>query len=95
MGDVPYGLLISGGLDSSVVAAWPWACPAKGDDDNASQAWWPNVHSFAIGLEGSPDLAAAEEVAEFIGTTHHGLTYTIQEGSMPSATSSNTSKRTT
>ena len=50
------------------------------DDDNASQAWWPNVHSFAIGLEGSPDLAAAKEVAEFIGTTHHSLTYMIQEG---------------
>ncbi len=81
MGDVPYGLLISGGLDSSVVAALAMRhSKQRVDDDNASQAWWPNVHSFAIGLEGSPDLAAAEEVAAFIGTTHHGLTYTIQEG---------------
>ena len=80
MGDVPYGL-ISGGLDSSVVAAFAMRhAQQRVDDDNASQAWWPNVHSFAIGLEGSPDLAAAEEVAQFIGTTHHGLTYTIQEG---------------
>ena len=81
MGDVPYGLLISGGLDSSVVAALAMRhAQQRVDDDNASKAWWPNVHSFAIGLEGSPDLAAAAEVAEFIGTTHHGLTYTIQEG---------------
>jgi asparagine synthase (glutamine-hydrolysing) len=50
------------------------------DDDDASPAWWPRLHSFAIGLEGSPDLAAAERVAEHIGTVHHGLTFTIQEG---------------
>lgn len=81
MGDVPYGLLISGGLDSSVVAALAMRhANRRVDDDNASQAWWPNVHSFAIGLEGSPDLAAAADVAKSIGTTHHGLTYTVQEG---------------
>lgn len=81
MGDVPYGLLISGGLDSSVVAALAMRhAQHRIDEDNATEAWWPKVHSFAIGLEGSPDLAAAAEVAEFIGTIHHGLTYTIQEG---------------
>ena len=81
MGDVPYGLLISGGLDSSVVAALAMRHAARRvDDDNASEAWWPNVHSFAIGLDGSPDLAAAQHVADHIGTTHHSLTYTVQEG---------------
>ena len=81
MGDVPYGLLISGGLDSSVVAALAMRHAGRRvDDENASQAWWPNVHSFAIGLEGSPDLAAAHRVADHIGTTHHSLTYTVQEG---------------
>ena len=81
MGDVPYGLLISGGLDSSVVAALAMRhATHRIDDDNASEAWWPKVHSFAIGLEGSPDLKAAAEVAEFIGTVHHSLTYTVQEG---------------
>ena len=81
MGDVPYGLLISGGLDSSVVAALAMRhAQQRVDDDNTSEAWWPKVHSFAIGLEGSPDLKAAAAVAEFIGTLHHGLTYTVQEG---------------
>ena len=81
MGDVPYGLLISGGLDSSVVAALAMRhAQYRVDDENNSEAWWPKVHSFAIGLEGSPDLKAAAEVAEFIGTVHHGLTYTVQEG---------------
>ena len=81
MGDVPYGLLISGGLDSSVVAALAMRhAQRRIDDENASEAWWPKVHSFAIGLEGSPDLKAAAEVANFIGTVHHSLTYTVQEG---------------
>lgn len=81
MGDVPYGLLISGGLDSSVIAAIAMKHAARRVDDGGdTEAWWPRVHSFSIGLEGSPDLAAAEEVAEAIGTVHHGLHFTIQEG---------------
>lgn len=81
MGDVPYGLLISGGLDSSVIAAIAMRHAARRvDDEGHSEAWWPRVHSFSIGLEGSPDLAAAKEVAEAIDTVHHGLTFTIQEG---------------
>lgn len=81
MGDVPYGLLISGGLDSSVIAAIAMRHAARRvDDEGNSEAWWPRVHSFSIGLEGSPDLAAAKKVAEAIGTVHHGLTFTIQEG---------------
>jgi len=81
MGDVPYGLLISGGLDSSVIAAMAMQhARTRVDDDAQSEAWWPRVHSFSIGLEGSPDLAAAQTVADAIGTVHHGITFTIQEG---------------
>lgn len=81
MGDVPYGMLISGGLDSSVIAGLAMQLAAsRVDDEGHSKAWWPTPHSFAIGLEGSPDLAAAAEVAEALGTIHHGVTYTIQEG---------------
>ena len=81
MGDVPYGVLLSGGLDSSLVAA----CAARYarqrvDDDDRGEAWWPRLHSFAIGLEGSPDLAAAQVAADAIGTVHHGFTYTLEEG---------------
>ena len=81
MSDVPYGLLLSGGLDSSVVAACA-VRHARGrvEDDERSEAWWPRVHSFAIGLEGSPDLAASQVVADALGTVHHPFTYTIEQG---------------
>ena len=81
MSDVPYGVLLSGGLDSSLVAAVAarYARRRIEDNDN-SEAWWPRLHSFAIGLEGSPDLAAAEVAAEALGTVHHGFTYTFEEG---------------
>ncbi|CAG0979093.1 asparagine synthase (glutamine-hydrolysing) [Gammaproteobacteria bacterium] len=81
MTDVPYGVLLSGGLDSSLVAA----CAAKFareriEDGDRSEAWWPRLHSFAIGLEGSPDLAAAKVAAEALGTVHHGFVYSFAEG---------------
>ena len=81
MSDVPYGLLISGGLDSSVVSAIAMQFARnRVEDDGATEAWWPRVHSFSIGLAGSPDVAAAEKVAAHIGTVHHSLAFTIQEG---------------
>jgi asparagine synthase (glutamine-hydrolysing) len=81
MGDVPYGLLISGGLDSSVIAAIAQQfAQNRVEDDGKSKAWWPQAHSFSIGLEGSPDLAAAKVVADAIGTIHHTLHFTVQEG---------------
>ena len=81
MTDVPYGVLLSGGLDSSITSAVAKRFAAlRVEDDDQSAAWWPQLHSFAIGLEGAPDLKAAREVAEKIGTVHHEMTYTIQEG---------------
>ncbi|WP_375322023.1 asparagine synthase B [Aliivibrio logei] len=81
MTDVPYGVLLSGGLDSSITSAVAKKFAAmRIEDDQQSQAWWPQLHSFAVGLEGAPDLKAAREVADQIGTVHHEMTYTIQEG---------------
>lgn len=81
MSDVPYGVLLSGGLDSSVISALAKGFAAKRiETGGKTDAWWPTLHSFAIGLEGAPDLAAARKVAEHIGTVHHEIHYTIQEG---------------
>jgi asparagine synthase (glutamine-hydrolysing) len=81
MTDVPYGVLLSGGLDSSIIAALAAKHAAmRVEDHEESPAWWPRLHSFAIGLEGSPDLAAAQKAAKHIGTVHHGFIFTIQEG---------------
>jgi asparagine synthase (glutamine-hydrolysing) len=81
MSDVPYGVLLSGGLDSSVISAIAKKYSAKRiETDGKSDAWWPQLHSFAVGLKGAPDLIKAREVAEHIGTVHHEINYTIQEG---------------
>ncbi len=81
MSDVPYAVLLSGGLDSSLVSAIAAKYVAKRvEDDDQSDAWWPRLHSFAVGLEGAPDLKAAQKVADMIGTVHHEVHFTIQEG---------------
>jgi asparagine synthase (glutamine-hydrolysing) len=81
MTDVPYGVLLSGGLDSSLVAAVAAGFARRRiEDDDRDEAWWPRLHSFAIGLEGSPDLKAAEVAAEALGTVHHGFIYSFEEG---------------
>ena len=81
MSDVPYGVLLSGGLDSSVISAIAEKFSAmRIEDDSRTRAWWPRLHSFAVGLKGAPDLDKARLVAEHIGTVHHEINYTIQEG---------------
>ena len=81
MSDVPYGVLLSGGLDSSVISAIAKKYASKRiETDSRQDAWWPQLHSFAVGLKGAPDLAKAKEVADFIGTVHHEINYTIEEG---------------
>ncbi len=80
MTDVPYGVLLSGGLDSSIIAAVTQKhAGMRVEDQEQSPAWWPRLHSFAVGLKGSPDLLAAEKVAAHIGTVHHGFEFTLQE----------------
>ena len=81
MSDVPYGVLLSGGLDSSIISAIAQKFAAKRvEDGGQTGAWWPRLHSFAVGLKGAPDLEKARCVAEHIGTVHHEINYTIQEG---------------
>ncbi|MGB3542628.1 asparagine synthase B [Rubrivirga sp.] len=80
MTDVPYGVLLSGGLDSSVIAATAAKFAAERVEDEGEPAWWPRLHSFSIGLEGSPDLEAAQLVADHIGTEHHAFYFTVREG---------------
>lgn len=81
MCDVPYGVLLSGGLDSSVISAIAkHFAERRVEDDGKTEAWFPRLHSFAIGLEGAPDLKKARIVADYLGTVHHEIHYTIEEG---------------
>ena len=81
MSDVPYGVLLSGGLDSSITSALAKKYSRKRvESDDKKNAWYPQLHSFAVGLKGSPDLLAARSVANHIGSIHHEINFTVQEG---------------
>lgn len=80
MCDVPYGVLLSGGLDSSIISAIAKQFASRRiEDNNQSEAWWPQLHSFAVGLKNAPDLSAARKVADYIGTVHHEIHFTVEE----------------
>jgi asparagine synthase (glutamine-hydrolysing) len=81
MSDVPYGVLISGGLDSSLIAAIAAQHRFRRiESDETEEAWWPRLHSFSVGLEGSPDMKYARKVAGHLGTVHQEIVFPIQEG---------------
>jgi asparagine synthase (glutamine-hydrolysing) len=81
MSDVPYGVLLSGGLDSSLIAAIAArVCANRVEDEGKSAAWWPRLHSFSVGLSNSPDLKMARVVANVIKTVHHEFIFTVEEG---------------